>query len=107
MQCTARLYHAPPSHVYLHTHRFTTVSPNYAWEIGGHPSVGPNVHKMFGIRNGIDPDLWDPETDAFLAQGFTAGGWAARGWGTAREQGSGLYGPPAVRAGAHRAAPTG
>ncbi|CAG9465646.1 unnamed protein product [Pedinophyceae sp. YPF-701] len=52
--------------------RFTTVSPTYAFEIGGHPAIAPNAGKFMGIRNGIDPDIWDPETDQFLPLGFTA-----------------------------------
>jgi starch synthase len=28
----------------------TTVSPTYAREISGHPSIGPNLSKLFGIR---------------------------------------------------------
>ena len=52
--------------------RFTTVSPSYAWEIGGHPSIAPHSAKLMGIRNGIDIDIWDPETDQFLPVGYTA-----------------------------------
>jgi len=53
--------------------RFTTVSPSYAWEIGGHPAINAHLHKFMGIRNGIDPDIWDPELDPFLEHKFTAG----------------------------------
>jgi starch synthase len=35
-----------------HCQRFTTVSPTYAWEIGGEPAVAPQVGKLMGIRNG-------------------------------------------------------
>jgi glycogen synthase len=44
----------------------TTVSPTYAQEISGHPAVAPNLGKMFGVRNGIDVDIWDPSSDPFL-----------------------------------------
>ena len=68
-----------------HCARFTTVSPTYAFEIGGQPAVAPHAHKMVGIRNGIDPELWAPdETNAWLPRPFTAndaeeGKAAARG----------------------------
>ncbi|EFN55259.1 hypothetical protein CHLNCDRAFT_134595 [Chlorella variabilis] len=55
-----------------YSQRFTTVSPSYAWEIGGHPAIAPNVSKLRGVRNGIDIDIWDPETDQYLPRGFTA-----------------------------------
>ncbi|EFJ40335.1 hypothetical protein VOLCADRAFT_99865 [Volvox carteri f. nagariensis] len=46
--------------------KFTTVSPTYAFEVGGHPVIGPHAHKFMGIRNGIDPELWSPEENQFL-----------------------------------------
>ncbi|PSC67151.1 glycosyltransferase family 5 [Micractinium conductrix] len=52
--------------------KFTTVSPSYAWEIGGHPAIAPNVGKLMGVRNGIDIDIWDPETDKYLPLGYNA-----------------------------------
>ncbi|GAB4820993.1 hypothetical protein N2152v2_008039, partial [Parachlorella kessleri] len=52
--------------------RFTTVSPTYAFEIGGNPIIAPNAGKLMGIRNGIDIDIWDPETDPFLPLHYTA-----------------------------------
>jgi starch synthase len=55
-----------------YSQRFTTVSPTYAWEIGGHPAVAANAGKLMGILNGIDYVIWDPETDAFLPLGYTA-----------------------------------
>jgi len=50
----------------LNCQKFTTVSPTYAFEIGGHATVAAHNMKLRGIRNGIDPDIWDPETDMFL-----------------------------------------
>lgn len=50
----------------LSCQRFTTVSPTYAFEIGGHAAIGAHAGKLRGIRNGIDPDIWDPESDIFL-----------------------------------------
>ena len=44
----------------------TTVSPTYAAEVSGHPSVAPHMNKFFGIINGIDMDIWDPQSDQFL-----------------------------------------
>ncbi|WIA34022.1 hypothetical protein OEZ86_012404 [Tetradesmus obliquus] len=44
----------------------TTVSPTYAREISGHPVIAPHLTKMFGIRNGIDQELWDPSIDEHL-----------------------------------------
>jgi len=40
--------------------RFTTVSPTYAMEVSGNAAVRPHLHKFVGIRNGIDPEIWDP-----------------------------------------------
>ncbi|PNW82516.1 hypothetical protein CHLRE_06g282000v5 [Chlamydomonas reinhardtii] len=46
--------------------KFTTVSPTYAYEVGGAPIIAPHGHKFMGIRNGIDPELWSPEENIFL-----------------------------------------
>lgn len=35
-------------------------------QVSGHPSVAPHFAKFYGIRNGIDQDIWDPEQDQFL-----------------------------------------
>ncbi|KAK9805611.1 hypothetical protein WJX72_007789 [[Myrmecia] bisecta] len=55
-----------------HCQRFTTVSPTYAYEIGGLPAFAPQGAKFMGIRNGIDADIWDPQNDPFLPMAFNA-----------------------------------
>ncbi|MEJ7778714.1 MAG: glycogen/starch synthase [Daejeonella sp.] len=56
--------------------RFTTVSPNYLKEL----SINSNgLEKLFemerkkglGIINGIDTQVWDPETDPMIVENFT------------------------------------
>ncbi len=51
----------------------TTVSPRYAEEIetrefgyGYAPILKANAHKLVGILNGIDDNLWNPRTDPYL-----------------------------------------
>lgn len=51
--------------------KFTTVSPTYAFETGGSPVIAPHLLKFCGIRNGIDPELWDPENNLFLPAPIT------------------------------------
>jgi len=63
----------------------TTVSPTYATEIAGHPSVAEHQEKFYGIRNGIDMDIWDPASDPFLPEGFTVES-AARGKAAAKAE---------------------
>jgi len=55
-----------------YSQKFTTVSPSYAGEIGDNPAIASNSGKLSGIRNGIDIDIWNPETDQFLPEGYTA-----------------------------------
>jgi starch synthase len=55
----------------------TTVSPTYASEVAGHPSVAPHLEKFVGVRNGIDFDAWDPETDAALPRNYAVADAAA------------------------------
>uniref|UniRef100_A0A7S3R3Z4 starch synthase n=1 Tax=Dunaliella tertiolecta TaxID=3047 RepID=A0A7S3R3Z4_DUNTE len=52
--------------------RFTTVSPTYAFETGGAGPIAAHSYKFSGIRNGIDPDLWDTESNMFLETGYDA-----------------------------------
>lgn len=58
----------------LYAHALTTVSPTYASEIltpaAGHGLDGllrTRQADLTGIRNGLDPDHWDPAKDAHLA----------------------------------------
>lgn len=61
----------------LYAHKVTTVSPSYALEILT-PQYGEHMEEVLrfreydltGILNGIDVDLWDPTTDAFLPFNF-------------------------------------
>jgi starch synthase len=52
--------------------KVTTVSPSYMEEIkhnsmGLEPLFNQEAYKSVGILNGIDSDVWDPTTDAYLA----------------------------------------
>lgn len=56
----------------------TTVSPTYAAEIqtaefgcGLHPVLVEHSSRLTGILNGIDPEVWNPETDPALAQNYS------------------------------------
>ncbi|KAL2641893.1 hypothetical protein R1flu_009480 [Riccia fluitans] len=52
-------------------HMATTVSPTYAREVSGNGVIAPHLHKFHGIRNGIDPDIWDPYTDPFIPMAYS------------------------------------
>ena len=54
-----------------HAEVSTTVSPTYAVEISGHSGISPHLHKFYGIRNGIDVDIWDPSSDALLPVNYS------------------------------------
>lgn len=63
----------------------TTVSPTYASEIrtaefgmGLDGLIRVRDHVLHGIVNGIDTDVWNPETDAHLAANYSAKTIAAR-----------------------------
>jgi starch synthase len=65
--------------------RITTVSPTYALEIQtGHAGMGldgllrARAGELSGILNGIDVDVWNPETDSLIAAPFSAKKLAAR-----------------------------
>jgi starch synthase len=58
-------------------HAITTVSPSYAEEIlrpefgmGLEGLIASRVDSLHGIVNGIDPDVWNPETDPMIARNF-------------------------------------
>lgn len=62
-----------------HATKITTVSPTYAQEIttvqGGAGLDGLLRHRLYdlsGILNGLDYDVWNPETDPNLAANFSA-----------------------------------
>eukprot|EP00898_Chlorokybus_atmophyticus_P002462 jgi/Chlat1/3216/Chrsp22S03420 len=55
-----------------HCQMATTVSPTYRNEVSGQPVIAPHVNKFYGIRNGIDIDLWDPADDKFLPMLYTS-----------------------------------
>jgi starch synthase len=56
----------------------TTVSPTYAKEIQNDPKFGMGLEKILkgrsadlhGVLNGVDQQLWDPETDAVLGRNY-------------------------------------
>ena len=65
--------------------RIVAVSPNYAQEIltpeGGCGLDGPLAHRrddVVGILNGIDTNVWDPETDRHLVARFSRADLTAR-----------------------------
>ena len=35
-------------------------------QVSGHPAIAPHLSKFYGIRNGIDQDIWDPLFDRHL-----------------------------------------
>ena len=35
-------------------------------QVSGHPAIAPHLEKFYGIRNGIDQEIWDPLFDRFL-----------------------------------------
>lgn len=60
--------------------KVTTVSPSYAWEIlspwyshGMDRELVHHQYKLCGILNGIDTDVYDPETDTVIAQNYGLG----------------------------------
>ena len=63
----------------------TTVSPTYAEEIlepqfgmGLEGLIGERVHDLVGIVNGIDDDVWNPETDKHIAATYNGVNLARR-----------------------------
>jgi glycogen synthase len=60
----AYTYTCARTHTCAHTHKHTHAG--HAGPIAAHN------FKFSGIRNGIDPDLWDTETNMFLETGYDA-----------------------------------
>ncbi|KQS76541.1 glycogen synthase [Rhizobium sp. Leaf384] len=63
----------------------TTVSPSYAQEIltpefgmGLQGVLAARIADLHGIVNGIDTDVWNPETDPHIASPYAAGGLKKR-----------------------------
>jgi starch synthase len=62
----------------VYSNAVTTVSPQHAWEAlhtdQGH-GLGPVLHthrgKFQGILNGIDYDVWNPQTDPFISEHYS------------------------------------
>ena len=59
--------------------KITTVSPSYAWEIldpwyshGLDRALADKQYKLCGFLNGIDINLYNPETDPLIAKNFSA-----------------------------------
>jgi starch synthase len=55
----------------------TTVSPRYAWEIlhteqgmGLQETLNLHRHKLRGVVNGIDDEVWSPQTDPYIEQTY-------------------------------------
>ena len=63
--------------------RVTTVSPSYADEIkleyygeGLHDLLRRQAHKLTGLLNGIDTEVFDPATDPLIARNYSADDYA-------------------------------
>ncbi|MCL2054970.1 MAG: glycogen synthase [Oscillospiraceae bacterium] len=59
--------------------KVTTVSPSYAWEIldpwyahGLERALSDKQHKLCGFLNGIDNDIFNPQTDNIIYKNFSA-----------------------------------
>jgi starch synthase len=64
----------------IHAHKINTVSPTYAREIQTDKDLGAGLggvlrdrsQDLSGILNGIDRELWNPETDPLIAKQYNA-----------------------------------
>jgi starch synthase len=60
--------------------KISTVSPRYAWEIANDPDYGAGLEgvlkareaDLVGILNGIDTEIWNPETDPLIPFNYKA-----------------------------------
>ena len=55
----------------------TTVSPRHAWEVlhtdqgmGLQETLHTHSHKLLGVINGIDTEIWNPQTDPYIVQTY-------------------------------------
>ncbi len=63
----------------VYSNYVTTVSPHHAWE-AHHTEIGYGLghtlhlhqHKFRGVLNGIDYEVWNPETDRYIPHNYTA-----------------------------------
>ncbi len=62
----------------LYSTAVNTVSPTYAKEItteeygeGLHEILRENINKLYGILNGIDYNVWNPETDNYIEKNYS------------------------------------
>jgi starch synthase len=61
----------------VYSNHVTTVSPHHAWEArytdqgyGLGQTLGIHERKFSGVLNGVDYDVWNPETDRFIASHY-------------------------------------
>ena len=57
-----RRYREPLYHAVLSTF-VSTITKNIEVGEGGHSLAGNQVSRIFGILNGIDPKIWNPQSD--------------------------------------------
>ncbi|MGF0054815.1 glycogen synthase GlgA [Peptoniphilaceae bacterium SGI.097] len=69
----------------VHSTKVNTVSPTYAQEIhfpffaeGLENVINAYTDKISGILNGIDYDVWNPETDPWISQNFSVSNLSVR-----------------------------
>ncbi|MGV3622527.1 MAG: glycogen synthase [Archangium sp.] len=72
-------------HGILYANAITTVSPTYAREIrsaeygaGLEGFLKAREGSVFGILNGVDYDVWSPQTDTRIPQRYDVGDWAGK-----------------------------
>jgi starch synthase len=71
----------------VYSHFITTVSRGYAWE-AAHTGMGVGIGIRFtytdtkfgGVRNGVDYDVWNPETDPLIPHRYSVGNLERKYW---------------------------